>query len=62
MIDHDEVAAQTPVRIALSALRQTCALLRASRPEALATALQQVKVAKDMVGLGLSPAFDIAEH
>jgi CheY-like chemotaxis protein len=48
MIDQDEVAAQTPIRIALTALRQTCTQLRASRPEALATAMDQVKTAKEL--------------
>jgi CheY-like chemotaxis protein len=48
MVDHDEVAAQTPIRLALSALRQTCTQLRASRPEAMATAMDQVKHAKSI--------------
>jgi DNA-binding response OmpR family regulator len=48
MIDQDEVAAQTPIRLALTALRQTCSLLRASRPEALATAMDQVRTAKEI--------------
>jgi CheY-like chemotaxis protein len=48
MIDQDEVAAKSPMRLALSALRQTCSQLRASRPEALATALDQVKTAKGL--------------
>lgn len=48
MIDQDEVAAQTPMRLVLSQLRQTCALLRASRPEALATAMQQLTTAKEL--------------
>ncbi|HVY89692.1 MAG TPA: response regulator [Hyphomonadaceae bacterium] len=48
MVDQDEIAAQTPIRLALTALRQTCAQLRASRPESLATALQNVKAAKDI--------------
>jgi CheY-like chemotaxis protein len=48
MIDQDEVAAQSPMRLALSALRRTCGQLRASRPEALATALDQIKTAKSL--------------
>lgn len=48
MVDQDEAAAQTPMRLALSALRQTCTRLRASRPEVLEAALQQVKGAKDL--------------
>jgi CheY-like chemotaxis protein len=48
MVDQDEVAAQTPIRLALTALRQTCTQLRASRPESLATAMQNVKAAKDI--------------
>lgn len=46
MIDHDEIAAQTPIRLTLAELRQTCKLLRASRPESLAAALQHVMTAK----------------
>jgi response regulator RpfG family c-di-GMP phosphodiesterase len=45
-VDQDEVAAQTPIRLALSALRQTCIQLRASRPEAMATAVEQINAAK----------------
>jgi len=48
MVDQDEIAAQTPIRMMLAQLRQTCAHLRASRPEALATAYEQLKVAKDL--------------
>jgi hypothetical protein len=48
MVDQDEVAAQTPMRLALAQLRQTCVQLRASRPEALATATDQIRVAKDL--------------
>ena len=46
MIDQDEVQRETPMRQALAQLRQTCAHLRASRPEALATAMDQLKTAK----------------
>lgn len=48
LVDQDEVAAQTPIRLALSQLRQTCVHLRASRPEAMATAFEQLKTAKDI--------------
>ncbi len=48
MIDQDEVAAQTPIRLALSQLRQTCIHLRASRPESMVTAFEQLKIAKDI--------------
>jgi CheY-like chemotaxis protein len=48
MIDQDEVAAQMPMRIALTALRQTCGHLLAGKVEVLATATQQIKEAKDM--------------
>jgi CheY-like chemotaxis protein len=48
MVDQDEIAAQSPMRLALAALRHTCGQLRASRPEALATALDQVKTAKGL--------------
>lgn len=48
LVDHDATAAKTPIRIALSSLRQTCGLLRASRPEALETAVSQIKTAKDL--------------
>ena len=46
MIDPDEVQRETPMRQALAQLRQTCAHLRASRPEALTTAMDQLKTAK----------------
>ena len=48
MVDQDEVAAQTPIRLVLSQLRQTCSHLRASRPEALATAVEQLRMAKEI--------------
>ncbi len=48
MIDQDEVAAQAPIRLVLSQLRQTCIHLRASRPEAMATAFEQLKTAKEL--------------
>lgn len=48
LVDQDEIAAQTPIRLALSQLRQTCVHLRASRPEAIATAFEQLKTAKDI--------------
>jgi len=46
MIDQDEIAAQTPIRLIMAQLRQTCAHLRASRPEALGTAIEQIRIAK----------------
>ena len=48
LIDQDEVAAKTPIRVMLAQLRQTCTHLRASRPEALSTAFEQLKIAKDL--------------
>jgi CheY-like chemotaxis protein len=48
LIDQDEIARETPIRQALTQLRQTCTHLRASRPEALDTAIHQIKVAKDL--------------
>lgn len=48
LIDQDEVAAQTPIRIALAALRQTCGGLRASKPEILEVAVAQMKDAKNI--------------
>jgi CheY-like chemotaxis protein len=48
MVDQDELAKETPIRLALSNLRQTCAHLRASRPEALATAMDQTRIAKEI--------------
>ena len=48
MVDQDEVAAHTPIRLALSQLRQTCTHLRVSRPEALATAIEQLRTAKEI--------------
>jgi CheY-like chemotaxis protein len=55
MVDQDEVAKQEPMRLVLSQLRQTCAHLRASRPEAMATAFEQLKTAKDI-------AIEIKDH
>ncbi len=46
MIDQDEIAAQTPIRLIMAQLRETCAHLRASRPEALASTIEQIKIAK----------------
>jgi len=48
MVDQDEIAAQTPIRVALSALRLTCTQLHAGQTALLATALQQLKTAKDI--------------
>jgi CheY-like chemotaxis protein len=48
LIDQDEVAAQAPIRLVLSQLRQTSVHLRASRPEAMATAFEQLKIAKEL--------------
>lgn len=55
MVDQDEIAAQTPIRLILSQLRQTCVHLRASCPEALATAAEQLSVAKGL-------AIDAQDH
>lgn len=46
LVDQDEIARETPIRQALTQLRQTCTHLRASRPEALETAIRQIKAAK----------------
>ena len=46
LIDHDEVAAQTPIRLVLSELRETCMQLRERRPEAMVAAFEQLKAAK----------------
>ncbi len=48
LVDQDEVAAKSPMRLALAAIRQTCGQLRASRPEALATAVDQIRTAKGL--------------
>lgn len=48
MVDHDEEGAKTPIRIALAALRQTCGQLHVSRPDVLATALGEIKIAEDI--------------
>jgi len=48
LVDQDEIASQTPIRMILAQLRQTCTHLRASRPEALATANEQLKIAKEI--------------
>ncbi len=46
MIDADEVSARTPIRIALAALRVTCATLDARRPETLTAALAEAEGAR----------------
>ena len=46
MIDQDEVARDTPIRRALSRLREICAAVRASRPETLNAALEELRIAK----------------
>lgn len=46
MIDQDEVARETPIRRALSRLREICAAVRASRPETLNAALEELRIAK----------------
>jgi hypothetical protein len=48
MVDQDEVAAQMPMRVALSGLRQTCGMLLSGRTEMLTTALEQIKSAKNL--------------
>lgn len=48
MIDQDEVARETPIRRALSRLRELCAALSASRPETLGAALEDLKTAKSI--------------
>jgi DNA-binding response OmpR family regulator len=47
LVDHDEEAAKTPIRIALAALRETCNQLPA-RPTVLGQAIGQIKVASDI--------------
>lgn len=46
MVDQDEVARETPIRRALSRLREICTAIRASRPETLMAALEEIKIAK----------------
>lgn len=46
LIDHDEAAAQTPIRLVLTELRETCMQLRERRPEAMVAAFEQLKAAK----------------
>lgn len=48
MIDQDEVARETPIRRALSRLREVCAALSASRPETLGAAMEELKTAKSI--------------
>jgi CheY-like chemotaxis protein len=44
MVDQDELAAQTPMRLTLAALRQTCAELMAGKTDLLGTAIRQVRL------------------
>lgn len=46
LIDQDELARETPLRMALAGLRQACIDLRTGRPEALAAALAHIATAK----------------
>ncbi len=48
MIDHDELARDTPMRRALAQLRQTCDQLHGGDAHALAPALAQVEAAKHL--------------
>jgi len=48
LIDQDDIARQTPLRVALAALRQACADLHAGRPDALAAALVHIAKAKGL--------------
>jgi len=48
MIDQDEVARETPIRRALARLREICAAVRASRPETLNAALEELAIAKSI--------------
>jgi CheY-like chemotaxis protein len=48
MIDQDELAQQTPIRLALASLRGACSVLRASDPQTLADAALHLKAAKDI--------------
>lgn len=48
MIDQDEVARETPIRRALTRLREICAAVRASRPETLGAAMEELKTAKSI--------------
>lgn len=47
-VDHDQFERDTPIRVALAQLRQTCPHLIAGEPDALATALGQLSTAKDL--------------
>lgn len=46
MIDHDEEAAKSPIRLALAALRRTCVELQSGKYDALGEAMQHVAAAK----------------
>lgn len=48
MVDHDELARETPIRQTLSRLREFCALLRTGRLQALEPAIGQIKTAKEL--------------
>lgn len=48
LVDQDEIARETPMRLALSELRNACASLPTSRPEAFAPALDSLRAAKDL--------------
>jgi CheY-like chemotaxis protein len=48
LVDQDEIAAQSPIRIALSQLRESCALLRGGQTGAFAPALGHINAAKSL--------------
>jgi CheY-like chemotaxis protein len=48
LVDADEVAAQSPIRLALAALRQGCADIRGSQPNTMAFVRERFKAAKDI--------------
>lgn len=48
LVDQDEIARETPMRLALSDLRNACASLPMCRPEAFVPALASLRVAKDL--------------
>jgi CheY-like chemotaxis protein len=46
LVDQDEVARETPIRRSLLRLREICSAIRASRPETLNAALDEMRTAK----------------
>lgn len=60
MIDHDEEAAKSPIRLALAALRQTCVQLQSGKADALGAAMEHIGASKQIAIKGQDHALHAA--